>query len=232
MAELQNPDVEEQPALPAAKKSKRDGIPLPTLLIILGVVVAVLVVGLFLAMNVMITSVMDKKMSEAGLDTTSAMVKLQEDNELYYKKIQEKMAMKETMAQLEQEDFYLGDEGLLYAEINQLVAMPKGGTSTIIVSIAFEYRENPMDKAAEGEEEEEKKDDKEVIDSGKLFKERPQLKAKIQSELNNMIGSMTLDEIQAIRPDLENVLTEKMKPIFHKEKIWLKTVMVTQFITS
>lgn len=228
MAELQDPEVDqEQEALPPGKPPKQSGtMSTPMLLIIMGVMLAVIIVGVFLGMNYMITSVLDKKMSEAGLDTTSTMNKLQEENELYYKKIQEKMALQEMMSQLEQEDFYMPNEGIMYAELPQLIAMPKGETDKILISIGFEYRVRTEEKG-EGEEEEE--ESAEAKDPEALFKQKPQLKAKVQSEITGVIGSMTLDEIQAVRTELEGVLTERIKPIFKKEKIWLKKVYVMQF---
>ncbi len=230
MAELQNPEVEEQAALPPKKEKKKGGgggnMSTSTMLIIIAVVAVILVVGVILSINVMVTSVIDRKMDEAGLDTTSAINKVQEENELYLKKIQEKMALQDAMNELDQEDFYMGDDGVLYAEVADILAMPKGSDDKVMIAIGIEYRVKT--KVSEEEEEEEK--EAKAVDPTAIFKQKPQLKAKIESNINNLIGSMTLDQLQSIRPELEDVLTERLKPVFKSERIWLKKVMVRKFI--
>jgi flagellar basal body-associated protein FliL len=227
MAELQNPEVEDQAALPPKKDGRGFGggnMSTSSMLIVIAVVAVILVVGLILSINVMVTSVMEKKMGEAGLDTTSVFNRVNEENDLYLKKIQEQMALEEVLDQLEKEDFYVGDEGVMYAEIADILAMPKGSDDKVMIAIGIEYR---MKTEASEEQEDEDEDN---VDPTALFKQKPQLKAKIESNINNLIGSMNLDELQAVRPELEDVLTDRLKPIFKSERIWLRKVMVRKFI--
>ena len=229
MAELQEPEIEEESKkeLTSGKKGGT-GVSMLTLIIVFGVVLAVLVAGVFIGMKVMITSSIDKKMAEAGLDSTTSLRELTEDNKLYAQKLEEKIEMKTLMKDLEREDFYGDPDGEKYHAIDQVMAMPKGSTEKVLIGLSFVYRVKTLteEEAAEAEEEEEEES---LTDMKASLAKK--LDVQVKSIVTNLIGSMTLEEIQTIRPELEELLLEEIRPLFQKEKMWLKQVFVTQFIT-
>jgi len=237
---LQNPELEEAPV---TKKKKvktagggiSSGISLPVLFIIIGVTIGILGVAAFIVNNMMISNIIEKKFKQAGMDSTTAITKLQEDNEIYAKKLAEKMKLHEMMKKMEEEDFYMGEEGIEYAETSRLLNNPKNSSEVVVCQLGFEYRifkEHVEGEEAAEEEGEGEGEGKEAVKPDHFFTQNPKISAKVKATVNDMFSRMTIEEIQTARSELSDKLFEEFKPIFKKEKLWLKKVIVIEFLVQ
>lgn len=229
--DVQNPEVPEEEA-PKKKKKKKTGggggMSMPVMLVIIGSILAVLVVGAFIVNNMMVSNIIESKLKNAGLDSSTVLSKMSEENELYAKKLAERMQLDEIMKEMENDDFYSDDEGITYAETERLLNNPKGATVVVILKLGFELREKPL-----SEEEEETSEEEAIVPSpAQFFKDNPVLSAKTKGIINEMFAAMTLEEFQQIRPELSDVIANKTRDMFKKEKIWLRKVLILEYLVQ
>lgn len=114
---------------------------------------------------------------------------------------------------------------LLYMEIGRLTTNPKDAPSTfVVVNLSFEFAPK-------------KKDDenmKELIKGHEgLNLEHPiakKMQGRIKSGLNNFLASMTMNELNAKRPELQKLFLELLKPTFKEYGFKLYNVSLLEFI--
>ena len=103
-------------------------------------------------------------------------------------------------------------------ETGRIITNPKLSEKFAVINLGLSYRE----KVGEEESSEESAD----APDAKALK----MEAQIKSILNNMIGSMTEEEIQHQRQNLSTIVKEKLTPLFKKNKMFLREVLIVEFI--
>lgn len=216
MAEEELEEVQ-QPEKPAKKKkSSGGGLSLP-LMIAIGAVTLIVLVGISLfAINYMVNNIIDKKLGAVS-DTTKVLSPKEEA------KLKEKEKAKEldkTYKELEEEEYFDTEEGVSYIETDRIVTNPKFSTRFAVLKLGLSYREKV------GEEEKEEEEKKE----GEVDQKSMKMQAQIRNIINNMIGTMTEEELQQQRSSLPIIVKEKLTPVFKAHKMFLKDVLIVEFI--
>lgn len=115
---------------------------------------------------------------------------------------------------------------LLYMEIGRITTNPKDAPSTfVVVNLSFEFKPRKAD--------DEKM--KEVLGKEGLNLESPivkKMQARIKSAINNNLASFTLAELNAKRPELQQIYLELLKPIFKEYGFKLYNVNLIEFIVQ
>ncbi len=153
-----------------------------------------------------------------GSDST----KVHEEKELTPEE-EEKQKLKEAMQKLEEEDAISETEGVLFVQTSDIITNTNPPDWFIVVQLGLEYRL----PAIEGEE---------SGGGGHGAAAAPTLAPKLESEVRATVtkffGSKSMDQITAIRDSLEKKFHEELKPIFLKNKIFLRKVAVPKFVTQ
>ena len=153
-----------------------------------------------------------------GSDST----KVHEEKELTPEE-EEKQKLKEAMQKLEEEDAISETEGVLFVQTTDIITNTNPPDWFIVVQLGLEYRL----PAIEGEE---------SGGGGHGPAAAPTLAPKLESEVRASVtkffGSKSMEQITAIRDSLEKKFHEELKPIFLKNKIFLRKVAVPKFVTQ
>jgi len=210
----------QQPEKPAKKKKSSGGLSLPMMIVIgAGTLIVLVGVSLF-AINYMVNNIIDKKLGSVS-DTTKTHSHEDEAN----KKLKEhKKELDKTFKELEEEEYFETEEGVSYMETDRIVTNPKFSTRFAVIRLGLSYRE----KVAEGEGEAE--GGHEEAKEGEVDHKAQKYQAQIKSIINDMIGTMTEEEIQQQRQNLPIIIKEKLTPVFKKQKKYLRDVLIVEFI--
>lgn len=140
---------------------------------------------------------------------------------------EEELKMKQAMKKLEEEDAIGGEaEGVLFVQTSDIITNTNPPDWFIVIQLGLEYRlptiEGEAAPAAEGH--------------GGGGAAGPKLEPKLESEVRAIVtkffGMRSIDEITGIRDSLEQKFHEELKPIFLKNKIFLRKVAVPKFVTQ
>jgi hypothetical protein len=115
----------------------------------------------------------------------------------------------------EEKEFFAVEKERKLLELGRITTNPKNSSSYVAISISCIYR-------TKGEiPEEDAKPESEYM---------RKLIGKVKSTIINEIASNTVEDIQAKRLDLENILRDKLKPIFKDRQMFLREVVINEFI--
>lgn len=116
----------------------------------------------------------------------------------------------------EEDEYLAGDEGLHFVETGKLMTNPKGSANKIVVlNLGLEFR-------TKGDEEEESHGEGELI-SIKMM-------AKIKGIVNTTIGQWTIEDLDTKRDSIASYLKDGMKPLFKKNDMFLRDVILQEYI--
>lgn len=114
-----------------------------------------------------------------------------------------------------EKEFFATEKERKFLELGRITTNPKNSGKFIVISVGCVYRE----KAHLSEED--AKPDSEYM---------RKLIAKVKSTIINEIGQMSVEEIQAKRPNLEIIFRDKLRPIFKEKQIFLREIILNEFI--
>jgi flagellar basal body-associated protein FliL len=118
----------------------------------------------------------------------------------------------------EEEEFQKGMTGIHYVKTGRITTNPKGSSQFVVLNLGFEFRM--------------KNKDNEWIEA-EVTEEDPMVKhamSKAKGAVNQVLGSMTVDELHNKRSEMPLILKEKLKDTFKKYRILLKDVIIEEFI--
>lgn len=155
-----------------------------------------------------------------GADST----KVVEEKELTPEE-EEKKKLKEAMQKLEEEDAISETEGVLFVQTTDIITNTNPPDWFIVVQLGLEYR-LPVIEGAEAPAE--------GSHGGGAAAPTlaPKLESEVRATVTKFFGSKSMDQITAIRDSLEKKFHEELKPIFLKNKIFLRKVAVPKFVTQ
>jgi hypothetical protein len=207
----------QQPEKPTKKKKSSGGLSLPIMIAIGAGTLIVLVGASLFAINYMVNNIIDKKLGAVQADSTQTHTK---EDEHAKKEKEKSKEIDETYKELEEEEYFETEEGVEYMETDRIVTNPKFSTRFAVLKLGLSYRIKVNDEEEEKEEEEVEGEDPKVM----------KMQAQIRNIINNMIGSMTEEELQQNRQNLQIIVKEKLTPIFKKHKMFLRDVLIVEFI--
>lgn len=210
----------QQPEKPVKKKKSSGGLSLP-MMIVIGAGTLIVLVGISLfAISYMVNNIIDKKLG-AQADSTKV---LSPKEEAKIKGKEKEKELDNAYKELEEEEYFETEEGVGYIETDRIVTNPKFSTRFAVLKLGLSYRE----KVNPDEEKEEEEKPKE----GEVDPAAQKMQAQIKSIINNMIGSMTEEELQQQRSNLAIIVKEKLTPVFKKHKMFLRDVLIVEFIVQ
>jgi flagellar basal body-associated protein FliL len=118
----------------------------------------------------------------------------------------------------EEEEFQKGMVGIHYVKTGRITTNPKGSSQFVVLNLGFEFRM--------------KNKDNEWVES-EVTEEDPMVKhamSKAKGVVNQVLGSMTVEELHSKRSEMPLILKEKLKDTFKKYRILLKDVIIEEFI--
>ncbi len=203
--------MSEEKQEPEKPKKKKAVLSLPMMIIIGVVILAVLIGGTLFAVNMMVSSIVDSKLS--GVDTTKKHGEVE--------KVKKEKSEEEKMAEeLEAED-YFDEKPTSYLETGRIITNPRSSSTYIVLNLGLEYRQ----KLAEGEEPKEG-----AAAETDASPEMKRLMAKIKDVVNTRIASMSESDIEAKRDSMKIFFKNDLTPIFKREKKFLKDLILVEYI--
>jgi flagellar basal body-associated protein FliL len=137
---------------------------------------------------------------------------------------EEKLKLQQEMKKLEEEDALGETEGVLFVQTPDIITNSNPPDWYIVVQLGLEYR-------LPGEE-----GKKEEGGGHGGAAAAPTLPPKLMSEVSSFItrffGSRSIDQITGMRDSLDKKFHEELKPVFIKNKIFLRKVSVPKFVTQ
>ncbi len=124
----------------------------------------------------------------------------------------------EDLDKLEEENVLNGDENVQFKETGRITTNPKNSTSFVILNLGLEYRERHSEEDSDGG------------GHGAAAPAGPDpVMARVKGVINNTIGSMTVEELQD-RETLRTKLKEEIKKVYKKHHIYLRDVILVEFL--
>ncbi len=153
--------------------------------------------------------------SHGGNDST----KVEEAKELTPEE-EEKLKLKQELTKLEETDA-LGDvEGVLFVQTPDIIANTNPPNYYVVLQLGLEYRLPESEGAAEGG----------AHGAGAGATLPPKLMSEVSSFVTKFVGSRSLEQLSTLRDSLEIKFHTELKPIFIKNKIFLRKVSIPKFI--
>jgi hypothetical protein len=130
---------------------------------------------------------------------------------------------KSAISELEEEDIIMGDKGVHMLETGKIITNPKNSTKFAVLNLSMEYRVSEKDERfAGGGEGGDIKEDNPIV---------KKLMAGIKNELYSVVGSLTVEDFYAMGSDsLRGLIKKDLKPIFLKNKLFLREVLITEYL--
>jgi len=116
------------------------------------------------------------------------------------------------------EEFFEKQKAIRHMETGRITTNPKGSEQFVILDLWLEYVVS--EKVLE-DHHEEYKEESDLME--KLF-------TRVRAEVISFVGSLTVEQINAIRPELPEKLREHLSDMFKKNKIKLREVIIKEFI--
>ncbi len=203
--------AEETKQEPERPKKRKTVLSLPVMIIIGVVVLALLIGGTLFAVNMMVSSIVETKLS--GADSTGS-------KGGDHAKVEKTRSPEDAaMAELEEQEF-LGEVPTIYFETGRIITNPRGSSRFLVLNLGLEYREKVSE---EGGGEEAKKEEG-------MSPEKQRLLAKIKDIINSKLGSMTESELETNTDSLRIFIKNDLSLLFKKEKKFLKDVLFVEKI--
>ncbi len=115
----------------------------------------------------------------------------------------------------EEEKFMAGDENIFFEETGQITTNPKGSDKFVVINLGLEFRIKEEIEHGEGED-------------GSIIPKR--VNARLQGKINSTLGSMTEQDLHSKRDSLPAIFKERLKPVFKKNDMYLRDVILQRFI--
>ncbi len=115
----------------------------------------------------------------------------------------------------EEKEFFAVEKERKFLELGRITTNPKASNKFLVVNIGCIY------KTGKDFEKENEKPESDYM---------KKLISKTKSVIINEIGSMSVEDIQAKRPNLESIFRDRLKPIFKDKQIFLREVIINEFI--
>ena len=214
--EEQMPEAEnvQQPEDPKPKKKKK-GLSLPLIIGISLAALIILVGGTLGAVYIMVSNMVQNTNTEQTQNGGEA-----KENENKEQKIEEDFSVDENYSYLKNV-VKNQSKNIRYMELGEIITNPKNSGQFVVMDIGIEfvaYDENgEVLPVTEGGEEE-----------SSFFKEN-QL-AKLRGRVNNVLWSMSVEELQQKRSKMPGVIENKFEPVFKKNRAVIKEVVILRFI--
>jgi len=115
----------------------------------------------------------------------------------------------------EERDFFTDDSNKLYLETGKIVTNPKLSSKYVAVNVGLIYIP------------------KESVEAEDLAESSPmmmKLLAEVKSKIIMTIGSMLPEELQENRDLMPEIFREELKPIFKEKDIYLREVLISEYI--
>ncbi|MFP4369688.1 MAG: flagellar basal body-associated FliL family protein [Candidatus Kapaibacterium sp.] len=210
MAEEEKPQEKQEPVKPQ-KKKKSSGLSMP---VIIGIVIGAMVINVVLVIVVLkfiLPPAGDDQAAE-GKNGEEKQEQVEDNHEENLDKARKKKEeeLEKIWKELEEEDVFGDEEGVLILSTGRITTNPSASTQFIIVDVALEIR-------AMGE-----------FDEGSLTGQK--LKTKTRGIINNILGSMTVSELQEQRLELDDIMKKELQPIYKKHHILLRDIIISEFI--
>jgi flagellar basal body-associated protein FliL len=152
--------------------------------------------------------------SRGGKDST----KVQQTKELTPEEEKE-LKLKQEMAKLEEADALGEAEGVLFTQTQDIIANTNPPNYYVVIQLGLEFR------LPEGEAK---------PSGGEGAAAAPTLSPKLMSEVSSyvtkFVGSRSLEQLSSLRDSLEIKFHSELKPIFIKNKVFLRKVSIPKFI--
>jgi flagellar basal body-associated protein FliL len=196
-------DIQEQPAeeqAPAKKEKKKDGK--MSLPLIIGIIAGVVVLQVVIILVVVNVFFSEPDTGDETAEGSNTEMIEGEPRELSEDEIAER-------------EFFTDDTKKKYMETGKIVTNPRDSYKYVALNVGLMYIPK------ESVEEEMLADGSDMI---------MKLQAEIKSRIIMTIGSMTPEELQSNRDILTNILKEELKPIFRERDIYLRKVLISEYI--
>ncbi len=222
MAKEKKEEAQEEKQVPEKPKKKSGGggdINLVTLMGIIGGSVVLMVTLLYFVLQFLIIPEF-KNMNSGGGNNS-------EGNSEAVTHVEESKSQAEhAKFDFKKEELLFPDEGIHLMETGKIITNPKGSTKFAVANCALEYRISSEDERfpkGEGE------------GGGEIDPSTNSILKKVlirsQGKLNGLLGSFNMDQIQNLGADsLKIIFKRDLKPIFKKENLYLRDVIITQFL--
>jgi hypothetical protein len=113
----------------------------------------------------------------------------------------------------EEGEYLQGEENLHFTESGRITTNPKNSENFIVLNLGLEYRFKTLEsKPKEGEG------------------LSPKMLAQVKGAVNRIIGGLSIDELHAKRDSLTIIFIKEMKPTFKANQMFLKNVILQEFI--
>lgn len=223
MAKEKKEETQEEKQVPEKpkKKSSNGGgdINLVTLIGIIGGSVVLMVTLLYFVLQFLIIPEF-KNMNSGGSNNS-------EGNVAAVAHVEEVHSKEEaTKFDFKKEEMLYPEEGVHLMETGKIITNPKGSTKFALANCALEYRTGHEDErfpVAEGE------GGGEIDPSSNPILKKVLIRS--QGKLNGVLGSMDIGQLQNLGADsLAIIFKRDLKPLFEKENMYLRDVIITQFL--
>lgn len=134
---------------------------------------------------------------------------------------EEKAKLKQEMAKLEEADALGETEGVLFVQTPDIIANTNPPNYYVVIQLGLEYRLPATEAKAEG-------GGHGGGAAGPTLP--PKLMSEVSSFVTRYVGSKSLEQISALRDSLDIKFHAELKPIFIKNKIFLRKVSIPKFI--
>lgn len=214
--EEQMPEAEnvQQPEDPKPKKKKK-GLSLP---LIIGISLAALVIligGTLGAVYIMVNNMTQNTNTEQTQNGGE-----NKDSENKEQKMKENFSVDENYSYLKNV-VKNQSKNIRYMELGEIITNPKNSGQFVVMDIGIEFvaydEQGKVLPVTEGGEEE-----------SSFFKEN-QL-AKFRDRVNNILWSMSVEELQQKRSKMSGIIENKFDPVFKKNRAVIKEVVILRFI--
>lgn len=121
-----------------------------------------------------------------------------------------------------EQEFLHGEVGIHFIRSGRITTNPKATTQIVLLDLGMEFRAKAEDERfPEGEK----------VDNLETKPEFSRMLASVKGKINSMLGSYTVEDLYKLNRD---TLTEKfrtsLKPIFKKEKLYLRDIILMEFL--
>ncbi|MFP4526929.1 MAG: hypothetical protein ACLFQX_00150 [Candidatus Kapaibacterium sp.] len=124
----------------------------------------------------------------------------------------------EDLAMAEEEDFQKGLVGVQYVKTGRITTNPKGASQFIVLNLGLEFRLKNKDN--DWVEEPIDPEDPMVM----------HMLSKVKGIVNQVLGTMTVQELHDKRSEMPLILKEKLKETFVQYRMFLREVVIEEYI--
>lgn len=121
-----------------------------------------------------------------------------------------------------EQDFLHGEVGVHFIRSGRITTNPQGSSQIILLDLGMEFR---------AKEDDERFPDGEVVKDMETKPEFARMLANVKGKINSMLGSFTVQDLyETHRDTLTKKFKETLKPVFRKEKLYLRDIILMEFL--